>query len=466
MKRVFTIFALSFLSVGFGQNILINQVGYLPDQLKIVYFTQPTDSFFVVEKNNNRIVFRGKPVLHVSNDLATGMIIYTGDFSSVTKDGVYQVKTSTQDTSFSFSISPGVFNEVYDKSMKGFYYQRCGTALLAANAGAYARPACHLNDAVFHSTTGKTGSMNEVGGWHDAGDYGKYVVNAGISVGTLLMAFEQFPDNFKSDNLNIPESGNSVPDILDEVKYELNWLLKMQDSSDGGVYFKVTPQNFCGFIMANTDNSVRYIYQKSSTATADFAAMTAVAARLYLPFDSAFASKCLSAAKKAWQYLQANPSIVPPGGFHNPTGTYTGEYGDGNDSDERLWAAVELYNTTGSSDYQNYFLNNYQSVGLIYYAMSWGSVSTLADVEYLLSKQPDADSTAKSNIKNSLINYCDQLCKISQADGFNVTLKTSDYYWGSNSVALNNAILLIIGYRISDNKNFYNTALEQLNYIL
>ena len=466
MEKIVSLLSVLFLSASFGQNIMVNQVGYLPEQTKIVYFTQPADSFFVIEKDNNKIVFSGKPELHISNDPATGMTIYTGDFSFLTNVGTYQIKTSNQDTSFSFLISPAVFNTVYDKSMKGFYFQRCGTALLTDNAGVYARPACHLNDGVFHSTTGKTGSANEVGGWHDAGDYGKYVVNAGITVGTLLMAYEQFPDNFKSDNLNIPESGNTVPDILDEVRYELNWLLKIQDTSDGGVYFKVTPQNFEGFIMPNTDNSIRYIYQKSSTATGDFAAMMAMAARIYLPFDSTFAKYCLAAAEKAWQYLESNPSIVPPGGFHNPTGTNTGEYGDGNDSDERLWAAVELYNSTGESSYQNYFLSNYQSVGLIYYAMSWGSVGDLAQLEYLLSKQSSANSAAKVNIKNSLLNYCSQLYNTAKTDGFNVTLKTSDYYWGSNSVPLNNAILLIIGYQLTGNKNFYNTALEQLNYIL
>lgn len=466
MKRMILIFALVYLSVSCGQSIFINQAGYISGQLKIAYFNQQADSFFVVDKGNNQIVFRGSPSLHSAKDPSTGMTIYTGDFSPLTKDGIYQIKTSSMDTSFDFSISQDVFNEVYNKSLKGFYYQRCGTALLAAEAGIYARPACHLNDGVFHSTAGESGSMNTTGGWHDAGDFGKYVVNAGITAGTLLMAYEQFPENFKSDNLDIPESGNSIPDILDEVKYELDWLLKMQDTSDGGVYFKVTPQNFAGFIMPNTDNSIRYIYQKSSTAAADFAAVMSIAARIYIQFDSTFSSICLASAEKAWRYLQDNPSIVPPGGFHNPSGTYTGEYGDGNDSDERLWAAAELYITTGDSIYQKYFLNEYQSVGLIYYAMGWGSVGALAEVEYILSRQPDVNSSAVNNIKTSLINYCNQLYKTSNADGFNSSLKTTDYYWGSNSVALNNAVLLIIGYQLTKNKDYYNTALGQLNYIL
>ncbi len=281
----------------------------------------------------------------------------------------------------------------------------------------------------------------------------------------MLMGYELFPDNFKSDDLNIPESGNSIPDLLDEVKYELDWLFKMQDT-DGGVYFKVTPHNFSGFIAANNDNSTRYIFQKSSTATGDFAAVMAMAARIYVPFDSTFAAKCLTAAENAWQYLSANPSIVPSGGFHNPSGTNTGEYGDGNDSDERLWASVELFNTTGKSDYQSYYLAHYQSVGLIYYSMGWGNVATLAQMEYLFSKQTDANSAAKSSIKTSLVNYCNQLYNTAKNDGFNVTLNQSDYYWGSNSVVLNNAVILIAGYYLTGEMNYYNTALEQFNYIL
>jgi endoglucanase len=465
MIRFILVFVLLF-SITNGQNILVNQVGYLPDQIKIAYFTQQADSFFVIKKDNNQIVFKGKPVLHKINDPSTGLTIYTGDFSLLNKPGIYQIKTNLQDTSYSFLIASDVFKNVFYKSLKGFYFQRCGTALLAANAGIYARPACHLNDATFHSSTGKTGSTSETGGWHDAGDFGKYVVNAGISVGTLLMAYELFPNNFISDTLNIPESGNFVPDILDEVRYELNWLLKMQDTADGGVYFKVTPQNFAGFIMPNKDNSIRYIYQKSSAATGDFAAMMAEAARIYLPFDSAFSSKCLIAAKKAWLFLQANPNIVPQGGFHNPPGTGTGEYGDGNDSDERLWASSELFVTTGDSIYNVYFQNHYTNNGLFSSLMSWSNVSMLAQLAYLTSKQPAANEQIVNTLKSAFKNYCNNIVNYASTDGLNVSITQYEYFWGSNSQVLNNAIALIIGYSIFGDKDFYNTALEQFNYIL
>ncbi len=449
----------------FAQDIRINQVGYLADQQKLAYFIQPADSFYIVNNTTNQVQFRGKIEDSGFNDPAVGIDIYYGDFSSFTEAGNYEIKSDDGQISYPFEISTNPFIDVYKKTLKGFYFQRCGTALLAANAGKYARPACHLNDANFEVSTGLTGFFPETGGWHDAGDFGKYVVNAGITVGTLLMGYEMFPDNFKLDDLNIPESGNLIPDLLDEVKYELDWLLKMQDTTDGGVFFKVTPKNFSGFVMPNTDNSTRYIYQKSSTATGDFAAIMSMAARIYLPFDTSFASKCLAGAKKAWDYLNANPSIVPTGGFHNPSGTNTGEYGDGNDSDERLWAASELFITTGDSIFESYFSTHYKSFSLNS-TMGWPNVALMAQLDYLVSNQPKADSTIKYNLNTGLINYCNSIYNISKNSGFNVAMSTGDYNWGSNAVALNRAVILIIGYQLSNNKNFYNAALDQFNYIL
>ena len=287
-------------------NVLVNQLGYYNNSPKFVYVTEQADSFFVAEKNSGNIFYRGSLSLSSSKDSATGLTIYIGDFSDFTISGKYYIKTDLGDSSFTFLISDSVFNAGYKMVQKAFYYQRCGTALLQQYAGVYKHNICHTADGYFHSTTGKTGTKVTTGGWHDAGDYGKYIVNAGITVGTLLMAYEQFPERFNADDLNIPESGNSIPDLLDEVKYELEWFLTMQDSS-GGVYFKVTRENFSGFIMPNKDTGKRYIYQISTTATGDFAAVMAMAARIYQSFNSSFSEQCLNASKKAWEYLQANP---------------------------------------------------------------------------------------------------------------------------------------------------------------
>ncbi len=449
-----------------AQVVLVNQAGYLPDEGKFVYFVTPADSFMVIDQPSGVVYYADTTHLTATMDRATGARTYRGDFSALTHEGTYVVATNAGDTSYAFIISPSVFNDVMRKAVKGFYYQRCGEALLAANAGVYARATCHTNDGVYHSTTGKTGSKVTAGGWHDAGDYGKYVVNAGVSVGTLLLAYELFPENLQADDLNIPESGNKVPDLLDEVRYELEWLLTMQDSADGGVYFKVTTAQFDGFEMPSADVSTRYIYQKSSTATGDFCAMMAQAGRIYQPFDAAFASRCLTAARLAWTYLSANTSIVPPGGFKNPAGTGTGEYGDTQDADERLWAATELYETTGEDAYHSYVKIHYTDPGTFSQPMAWPNVGSLAQASYLFGKQPGAVASIKTALHNGLVSYCSALLSVIGIDGLNVSLLPTGYYWGSNSSALNNAILLIFAWKESANTAYKQAALQQLNYIL
>ncbi len=459
------IVALQF-SVARAQIVMVNQAGYLPDQQKFVYSTDRADSFFVIDAASGAIRYKGAFTRASSNDAATGSATYAGDFTSLESDGRYRVATSLSDSSYPFTISDNVFQDVYRESLKSFYFQRCGMALTPQHAGVYARGTCHTNDATFHLSTGKTGSMKATGGWHDAGDYGKYVVNAGVTVGTLLMAYELFPSKFKCDDLNIPESGNGVPDILDEVRYELDWLFEMQDPLDGGVYFKVTPANFSGFIMPSQDTSTRYVYGKSTTATGDFAAAMAMAARIYSRFDTAFASRCLHAALAAWGYLSANSKIVPAGGFHNPEGTRTGEYGDPNDSDERLWAAAELYISTGSDNFNTYFADNCGGRDAFASTMAWRNVRDLGLLDYLTCDRTNSDSTLKGTLLRSFDTYCESLVRIASNDGLNVSILPSQYVWGSNGEVLNNAVVLIVGYTLTGKKEYYNTALEQLNYVL
>lgn len=445
--------------------VYINQAGYLPELPKIFYSSSFADSFYVIESSTGNIKYRDELYFSVANDPATGLTLYSGDFSSYQINGNYFIRLSNGDSSHTFSISSNVYDDVYKKSLKGYYFQRCGIALLQPFAGVYYHAACHPGDGFYHSSTGQSGFRPTTGGWHDAGDYGKYVVNSGITVGTLLLAYESFPDKFNQDNLNIPESGNSIPDLLDEVRHELEWLIKMQNEN-GGVYFKVTKEQFESFIMPQNDSGIRYIHVLSSTATGNFAAIMARAARIYQSIDSTFSFQCLNAAVLAWNFLVANPAIVPPGGFNNPIGTVTGEYGDTNDSDERLWAAAELFETTGLSEYHDYVIANYASGGIISGAMSWNKVKNLALLTYLKSSQTSASQTIKTQIKNSLISYVNTLLSRASTNGFGVTINPGEYYWGCNSDVLNKALLLIYAYEETNNVGYFQTALMQLNYIL
>ena len=260
--------------------VFINQAGYLPTLPKIFYTSIFADSFYVIESSTRIIKYRDELYFSVANDPATDLTLYAGDFTTFETIGNYFIYLSNGDSSFTFSISSSVYEDVYKKSLKGYYFQRCGSPLLQPHAGVYYHSACHPGDGFYHSSTGQSGYRPTTGGWHDAGDYGKYVVNSGITVGTLLLAYESFPEKFNQDNLNIPESGNGVPDLLDEVRYELEWLFKMQNEN-GGVYFKITKEQFESFIMPQNDSGIRYLHVIVQCATGDFAAMMAKAARIY-----------------------------------------------------------------------------------------------------------------------------------------------------------------------------------------
>jgi endoglucanase len=446
-------------------NIFVNQLGFLPQAPKYVFINQPSDSFQVCRAGDDVVGYKDRLNLFSTVDPATGMTLYLGDFSGFTAPGVYYCKSDGGDTSPYFTIADSVYAPLYRKSLKAFYFQRCGIDLLGSTVGNYYHSRCHIADGMFHSTTGYAGYHFARSGWHDAGDYGKYIVNAGISAGTLLMAYEYFPGKFNQDNLNILESGNGIPDILDEVRFELEWMLTMQDSS-GGVFHKLTREQFAPFIMPQNDSGTRYIYEISSAATADFCAVMARAARIYSDFDTAFSDTCLNAAVMAWDYLSSHPTIQPAGGFTNPPGTVTGEYGDSNDSDERLWSAAELYLTTGEAEFHLYYMNNYSAGGLINSAMSWQNVRTLAHITYLNGSRPDMNTGIQDVLRNSLNSYCQGLLIRRSSNGFFVTLNPGEYWWGCNSSVLNNAILLIMGYEQLNNELFKNAALDQSNYIL
>lgn len=187
---------------------------------------------------------------------------------------------------------------------------------------------------------------------HDAGDYGKYTVAAAKALADLLLAYDLYPSAFKEE-IPLPETDGITPDILHECRFELDWLLKMQDLETGGVYHKLTTLNFPALdVMPEDDLESQYFTAVSATATGAFAAIMALASRIFKPFDPEFSALSLERANKAWQWLLDHP-VVP--GFKNPQEVTTGEYGDSDDRDERYWAAAELFRTTGEATYHQAF---------------------------------------------------------------------------------------------------------------
>lgn len=463
-----------FLCAGYSssyaqQNIYVNQVGYTPTSPKQFFTDYQADSFDIVNVQNEAVVYRQVIKLKKENDVNSGLTLYSGDFSDLQSPGSYLIKVhsplNSGISSYPFVISDSVYREMIQLANKSLYLQRCGMAMKQPHAGKYTRKICHLDDAHYHPSTGQKGYKDVTGGWHDAGDYGKYIAPGSVTISILLLAHELNPEKFENDAWGIPESGNGIPDLLDEVKYELDWMFKMQ-REDGAVHEKVHSKDYAQFVMPSEGQLKRYIYEVSSTATADFAAAMAFAARKFKAVNTDYSTRCLEAARSAYQYLQENPEVFPPGGFKNPSDTQAGGYSDAFDKDERIWAAAELFITTGEKKYHNDFKSLNAQLNSEFSVLAWNNPSPIAFYSYLLNNQNKSDETIQKHLKEKLITFCNHQVKLATEDGFGIAMAPDDFIWGSNGHMLNKAMNLIIGYEITHDQKYLKLANHHLNYIL
>jgi endoglucanase len=372
--------------------------------------------------------------------------------------------------SWDFHVGDQVFDRTYYVAMRVFYGQRCGTAVdLGPEFPGYSHAICHQH-GVFHSSSGATGERDNIGGWHDAGDYGRYMVNSGVTTGTLLWTWELFGAKIEHIQLDIPETGNGTPDILNEARWNLEWMLKMQDS-DGGAWQKQTSEHFPGFIPPEADTLPSEVIgtgsapYKSTCATADLAAVGAIAARVYLPFDKQFAARALEAARRAWEWTEKYPNVT----FRNPPGILTGEYGDADCSDERLWAAAELWRTTGESAYHQFFLSQYsQYLSRLDAPLesNWSDMSPMALESYALSGRKDVDQEAQATIRGRLLAAARATVATTSVHPYRMSLNAGDFQWGSNGLAADYGVRLLIANQIAPNPDFVDTARDDLHYLL
>ena len=451
------------LSTRAQSSIVVDQMGYRPNDKKIAFLKEHhSGRFTVLGIGAKATALRGEVHPLGRTDQNTGDLTFTIDFSELKEPGMYRIYVGDSlGFSEEFGIGEDDYNPAVVSSLESFSYQRCGTAV--GDGTPWKHPACHMKPAHFFDTPAMT--MDVSGGWHDAGDYNKFVPTTAVSVAFLLYIYELRPDQFVDGQLRIPEARNCVPDILDEARWGLTWLLKMQ-ASDGGVYHKVSIRKWTGEHLPEKETDTQFIFGVSSTATGDFAAVTALGARLFGRWDKEFAQSLLRASVKAWEFLQHHPSIVPEGGFKNPDGVEGGEYGDESDSDERLWASVELFKTTGNLDYHEYFLSHYRGLGGINYAVSWQHVQDFAYISYLSVPVNARNYQARSFVIATLTDYCDVLMKRIMNDGYRYALLPDQQYWGSNSVAMGNAFNLINAYELTKFESYRDGALDQLHYML
>ncbi len=429
-------------------DIMTNQVGYKPDDRKIAVFRDVTDetSFSVIDAATEQVVHTGELYGQTENYTADETD-WLGDFSAVTAPGTYYISCGGLDQSYTFTIEENVYGKLLDDSVKMLYLQRCGCEVVDDTFG---HSACHTSLATVYGTSEQ---IDVSGGWHDAGDYGRYVVPAAKTIADLLYAYQEAPELY-GDNLGIPESGNGIPDVLDEVRYELEWMLKMQASS-GGVYHKVSCATFPGYIMPQYENGKLIVTPVSTTATADFCASMAMAYEFYYDIDKNFAETCLAAAEKAWEFLEANPNLI----FENPEDIVTGSYEDGSDKDERYWAAAQMYRATKNDTY----LTKLQSL-TVKTGLDWSTVGDYGSIAILTMKDVDTTSSIYTRALSSLKKQADKFVTATNNSPYGVAIST--FNWGSNMTVANAGIVLGTMYKATGDESYLLCAKDNLNYLL
>ncbi|MGW0758520.1 glycoside hydrolase family 9 protein [Streptomyces sp. NPDC002814] len=466
-----------------GPRVRVNQVAYLPAGPKnATLVTDATGKLPWQLKNAaGATVAHGRTVPR-GTDVSSAQNVHSIDFGAYRGRGQGFTLVADGETSRPFDIDARAYEQLRVDAVKYYYTQRSGIAIRDDLRPGYGRPAGHVNvapnqgDANVPCQPGVCDyTLDVTGGWYDAGDHGKYVVNGGISTWEVLSTYERsllartgHPAKLGDGSLAIPESGNKVPDILDEARWELEFLLKMQVPDGqplaGMAHHKMHDEQWTGLpLLPSDDPQKRELHPPTTEATLNLAATAAQAARLYRPYDRQFATEALAAARKAWSAALAHPAVHP-----DPNdGTGGGAYPDTDATDEFYWAAAQLYLSTGQKEFERYILNSPVHTADIFGPLGYDWARTAAagrlDLATVPSKLPGRDKVRQSVIKG--------------ADTYLATLKSHPYGmpyapaenlydWGSNHQILHNAVVIATAYDLTGGSKYRDGALQSMDYIL
>ena len=472
-------------------NVLVNQVGYFPALAKIAVVKLPNAVPWELKNAAGQTVANGTSI-PFGPDPASGDQVSIVDFTSFsTKGKGYTIKVGN-DVSHPFEIGDDLYRKLKYDALAFFYQQRSGIPIEMPYAGGlqWAHVAGHVGVKPNYGDTsvpcavgsGCSYSLDVSGGWYDAGDHGKYVVNAGISVWTLLDWWERTntlgtsAGDFADGKMNIPEHKNGVPDLLDEARWELEFELKMQvpvgEKLAGMVHHKVHDLKWTQLSTGpHEDPMPRYLQPPSTAATLNLAANGAQAARVWRKLDKAFAQKCLDAAERAWGAAKAFPSMLAAKG-----GEGGGPYDDDKLDDDFYWAAAELYITTGKPEYRDVVTkssffkqvtDDWSDNPGMKTSMTWGDTAALGSISLALVPNglPRADV---DDIKKRIVARGDELLELVGKQGYRLPfgLPAKGYPWGSSSFVLTNALMLALANDFSHDGKYVNGVAAGMDYIL
>jgi len=442
--------------------IFVNQLGYLPDADKVAVaeILNEEETFFCVKDDSDRICFEGQ-VTDIRDDELAGGKYGVLDFSELCAGGRYKICYGGNE-SFPFEIKADVYRDLYKSTLEYFTLSRCGAEL---EDPVWGHKACHTGLADVYGSDEK---KNADGGWHDAGDYGRYIVAGAKTVMDLLLSYET-EKSMSGKNMSFWHNELS---ILDEVRFELEWFLRMQ-REDGAVYHKASCYHFCGFIWPDMEKDTLVLAPVSTTATADFAGSCAYAARFYRESDPAFADRLLKAALLSQDYLDSHEDEL----YKNPPEITTGGYGDMSAKDERYFALCALFGATGNPEYLNKAVqmrSKMKEDKWFFDGFGWGCFTGFGnecilrlDPAVLEALGPEDRKLADNfieEIKTAVIATADRL--LEQADANIFAYPIGKVFWGSNGAVSDAAHCLSMAYDLTGDEEYFHCFQRQISYIL
>ncbi len=439
-------------------------------------------------------------------DAASGEQLQIADFSSFRRPGTGYTLEVYGERSYPFDIGDDVYARLKYDALAYFYHNRSGIeiALPFALDAQWTRAAGHVGvspnqgdldvpcfdqlDSWGSPWTGCSYTLDADKGWYDAGDHGKYVVNGGIAVWTMLDQYERARYRarrgrlaFADGRLNIPESANGVPDILDEARWQLEFMLSMQVPPGGSVegellggmvHHKLHDAIWTGIPLAPADDpEPRYLYPPSTAATLNLAAVAAQCGRVFRGIDDGFALRCLAAAETAWSAALAHPAMYARNNF-----TGGGPYDDADVSDEFYWAAAELFVTTGKPQYRLFIASSphflevpgtVEANGVVTgSAMGWRTTQALGTISLaLVPNRLPWWQVARA--RRNIVRIAEGYATASALEPYGLPYASgTGYYWGSNGAVLNNMLILGLAHDFSGQARFLRAAGSGMDYIL
>lgn len=478
--------------------IRLNQIGFLPDTRKRAVLADPATGPLAwrVVDGRGRTVASGATTV-VGDDAASGDHVHLIAFGQVRTPGTYRVMVGDR-TSRPFAIGAQLYAPLASAAFNYFYQTRAGIPIEARYAGGaqWARPAGHPREVApcfagkderGTQWSGCRYTLDVTGGWYDAGDHGKYVVNGGIALWTLQNLYERQATSgrfaFADGPARIPESGNGIDDLLDEARWEMRFLMAMQvprgertrvpvgplrqggtpafrtiDAS-GMVHPKVADRRWTALpTRPAEDREDRLLYPPTTGATLNLAATAAQCARIWRRIDPAFAARCLTAAERAYAAALSNPQVYATSSF-----TGSGGYGDDDLSDERYWATAELWATTGDPRY-GAALHRLPAYGAPVREPSWGDVAALGTIT--LAGAATVPSAEAARARAMLVTAADGFLAEEARSGYRIPYATLAYPWGSNATILNRAMILGLAHRFTGAARYRDGAVDAMDYVL